>query len=250
MGRVYPSRRCGDFEVTNYRSNVLVGVRFINTGHTKTTTKSSVLSGAVSDPLAPTVHGVGCLGEGEHTAKVVGVRKKTPQYTCWSNMLARCYYPKTSRYEAYGGRGVYVAKEWLNFQNFATWYDANYREGYHLDKDLLGDGSHYGPESCCFVPQEINGLFVNNGKKSSGLLLGVSYNKRGYVSGVSIGGKVSNRKRFKTEKEAHQYYCTEKDRAVAGAALRCFSEGRISAEVRDALLNYKTEDQSEGVTHD
>lgn len=56
---------------------------------------------------------------------------------------------------------VVVSLEFLNFQKFATWY---YRQpgcmekGWHLDKDLLSmPGKRiYSPDTCCFLPSEIN----------------------------------------------------------------------------------------------
>lgn len=87
--------------------------------------------------------------------------KKTLAYRFYENMLARCYYPKTARYESYGGIGVEVSKEWLSYHNFAEWFYENYVEGFHLDKDILSiDGMLYSKEVCCFVPRELNNLFI------------------------------------------------------------------------------------------
>ena len=92
--------------------------------------------------------------------------KKTPEYQIYENMVARCYYPKTARYECYGGIGVKVCKEWLKFHNFAEWCEDNYVDGFFLDKDILSDdGMEYSPYNCYFVPREINNMFVLNKKK-------------------------------------------------------------------------------------
>lgn len=40
-------------------------------------------------------------------------------------------------------------------------YEEYLREGYHLDKDIMGDGSIYSPQVCRFVPQAINNLLVS-----------------------------------------------------------------------------------------
>lgn len=61
------------------------------------------------------------------------------------------------------------------FSNFDTWYEwALTKEGfmcvddkgflYQLDKDILGGGSVYSEDSCCFVPPYING-YMNSFKK-------------------------------------------------------------------------------------
>jgi hypothetical protein len=38
--------------------------------------------------------------------------RKTPEYTAWRNMIARCYNPKSSTYHHYGGRGIAVCDRW------------------------------------------------------------------------------------------------------------------------------------------
>lgn len=49
---------------------------------------------------------------------------------------------------------------WKYLSNFKKWYDEHYVEGWHLDKDILMQGNKfYSPETCCFVPFEINVLF-------------------------------------------------------------------------------------------
>lgn len=36
-----------------------------------------------------------------------------PVYIAWKNMKRRCYNPKHKAYNNYGGRGIYISKEWL-----------------------------------------------------------------------------------------------------------------------------------------
>ena len=60
-----------------------------------------------------------------------------------------------------------VYEGWHNFQNFAKWYEDNYyeieEEQMHLDKDILVKGNKvYSPDTCVFVPETINGLFVKS----------------------------------------------------------------------------------------
>lgn len=58
-------------------------------------------------------------------------------------------------------------KEWKTLSKFAVWYYDNHKEGWQLDKDILGDGKLYSPKTCCFVPSEINMCLV--GKDSNGI---------------------------------------------------------------------------------
>lgn len=80
-------------------------------------------------------------------------------YTIWKAMLQRCYdnrlKEKLPTYQE-----CYVCEEWKYLSNFKKWYDEHYVEGWHLDKDILMQGNKfYSPETCCFVPFEINVLF-------------------------------------------------------------------------------------------
>jgi hypothetical protein len=39
-------------------------------------------------------------------------RKKTPDYTRWADMIARCYNPAYTQFKDYGGRGIRVCQRW------------------------------------------------------------------------------------------------------------------------------------------
>lgn len=79
--------------------------------------------------------------------------------------MRRCYSEKDRHiYPTY--KGVEILEEWKCFENFAQWFEENYTEGFALDKDLIcKDCKIYSPETCSFVPQEINNLLVEGGKK-------------------------------------------------------------------------------------
>jgi thymidylate synthase len=81
----------------------------------------------------------------------------------WEGMMGRCYDPKNISYKSYGARGVHVCDRWLEFRAFAG--DLSNLPGYCLelgryrkvlDKDILGDGFRYAPETCCFVSDKEN----------------------------------------------------------------------------------------------
>lgn len=118
-------------------------LKFLGTGFETKALKGNIVKGEVKDWLAPVVHGVACMGKGEYNSK-------HPAYRKWKNMLARCY--STS---GQGLSGASVCKEWLNYQNFAKWYEENSVEGFELDKDLSGS-TIYSPETCVFLPKKIN----------------------------------------------------------------------------------------------
>lgn len=81
----------------------------------------------------------------------------------WEGMMGRCYDPDNISYKTYGAKGVHVCDRWLEFRAFAEDLDklpgyclelGHYRKV--LDKDILGDGFRYAPETCCFVSDKEN----------------------------------------------------------------------------------------------
>ena len=80
-------------------------------------------------------------------------------HKCWTNMVQRCTNPNNPDYKDYGARGVVVCDRWLtskggSFANFLS--DMGPKpDGLWLDKDKLGDGKLYSPETCCWLtPKE------------------------------------------------------------------------------------------------
>lgn len=76
-------------------------------------------------------------------------------YLCWSDIFKRCYNEKwlqahTTYHE------TEICDDWLRFSTFLKWHQSNYYEGWHLDKDLLGVGGLYSPNTCIFIPAEVN----------------------------------------------------------------------------------------------
>ena len=141
--------------------------------------------------ILPTVYGVGYFGVGEHRAK--NIKGKVEKcYDCWKGMLRRSYSEEyLIKQPTY--RDTTVCEEWLNFQNFAEWYEKNYPkiEGikFELDKDLLQQGIEnkvYSPDTCVFLPKSVN-IYLSKLKtiNTSGYT-GVSWQERNkkYVSRI------------------------------------------------------------------
>ena len=78
-----------------------------------------------------------------------------PYFQRWANMIARCYSSKQREYTP-SYAGVTVCEDWLRFSNFKSWMEQQDWEGKELDKDLLGDGKFYSPETCCFISKRLN----------------------------------------------------------------------------------------------
>ncbi len=172
VGDRYMSKSFGEMEVISNGGSRNVGVRFLDTGNEVfNLQRGNVIRGSVKDVMIPTVEGVGYLGTNKHVTK-------HPSYHCWKHMIVRCYSENYhSNRESY--KDCSVVPEWHNYCNFVKWFDSNYREGYHLDKDLLVQGNRvYSPENCCFIPPEINTIIVEKNQVIDGCEGGVSKRRK------------------------------------------------------------------------
>ena len=80
-------------------------------------------------------------------------------YRCWVSMIKRCHCPKyQARQRTYVD--CWIDERWKYFMAFRAWYlEQNPKPGEQLDKDFLGGGKLYSPETCCFVIRLLNNVF-------------------------------------------------------------------------------------------
>lgn len=233
-GRVFESNKYGKYKVIKYNGAFDIRIAFVNTGFERSISTSSLKKGKVYDPTMPITCGVGFMGCGRFT-------QKSDEYNVWYNMLRRCYDEKLQLNKTPTYAGCLVCDEWHNFQNFAEWYNSNYPKGvdckYHLDKDLLGDGKLYSPDTCCFLHKCINIALITKTKS-------VGYNPRGvcrdgnkYQAKITIDGNVKFIGSFNTKVEAGNAYNDEKLKYILRLAEKY--KGSISKRAYYALLDYK-----------
>lgn len=154
------------------------------------------------------------LGVGSNDANYLaerlinGRRAVCPYYVRWKDMLKRCYSEKSQKQKP-----TYiecsVAKEWLIFSNFRKWMEDQDWVGMHLDKDVKYQGNKvYSPDSCLFIPQDVNKLLSSSKASRGEYPLGVCWNKRQgrFISSISIKGKNVFIGYFDCPSEAHDEY--------------------------------------------
>lgn len=191
-----------------------------------------------------------CAREGQKTLIFgVGINdlldtKNTPYYKAWFSMLSRCYDTRLqcSKHKSY--IGCSVCDEWLTLSNFKVWAEApenGYYQGYHLDKDILVKGNKlYSPDTCCFVPTEINSLFTKTNSLRGQYPIGVTatpYNK----FAAKVSGARTYLGVFDTPKLAFLAYKNAKEQQIKVLAERYFKEGKITESVYNALMKYEVE---------
>lgn len=168
-----------------------------------------------------------------------------PSYATWSQMLVRCYresYKKiTPTY-----KDCTVCKDWKLYSNFERWFNDpsnGYKEGYCLDKDILVKGNKtYSPETCCFVPNEINALLIKHDNKRGKYPIGVTLHNKKFCARINVFKKGSVWLGvFDTPELAFSAYKQAKEDYIKRMAQEYYSEGKITKRVYDALMKYEVE---------
>lgn len=160
-----------------------------------------------------------------------------PSYKLWHSMLCRCYNAKTQEQNP-TYKGCRVDPEWHIFSNFKHWYDENFVPGYALDKDLLIEGNKvYGPNTCVFVPQQINNIFLDHGNARGPLPIGVSLSlSNKYVARYRKYGVQTYIGIYNTIEEAQSAYRKAKKEYCIQAANKYLKEKKISQEIANAII--------------
>lgn len=193
VGKEFETEKYGKCKVVEYNGKEDVIVMFYEpVAFIKTHTKH-LKSGKVKNTYYPSLYGKGFIGEGQYSSK------DGRFYTLWTDMMKRGY-DRSFKMKFTTYKDVTVCTEWYNFQNFAEWCDgqqffnAKDEKGhsYHLDKDILAKGNKiYSPETCCFLPSEINTIMNYNDRRRGSHPVGVYFSKslKKYCARCSIGGR-------------------------------------------------------------
>ena len=198
--------------------------------------------GQIKNPMTPSVFGVGFMGIGDYKSCDEN-GKNTKCYEVWKSMLMRCYdskyYEKRPTY-----KGCRVCENWWNFQVFAEWYYSHFYEIegqiMNLDKDILKKGNKvYSPDTCLFVPQCINKLFIKSDKVRGDLPIGVCKYGNKYVACLSKDNKKMHLGYFDTPKEAFLAYKRAKEQYIKELAEEY--KDKIDPRTYEAMINYEVE---------
>lgn len=229
IGKVFNTSD-GVATITDYHDKNNIEITF-DEGSKRTVRLGSLKTGSVKNFNKPSVYGIGYLG-----GKVVNQKARI----LWASIIRRCY-SEEDKYFRY--KNVTVCEEWHNFQNFAKWYEENYKpeymEGWHLDKDIIyPDSKQYSPKTCSFVPNTINSLLSNRKAGRGSEPIGVSKKKSGkFLASFTKNGEYVRIALCDTVEEAFLAYKKEKECYIKEVAEKW--KGLISEDVYNALINYE-----------
>ena len=226
--------------IINYKSSMDITVQFEN-GHITHTSYSEFKKGSVKNIFEKTFLFKGYIGEGVFKSSVKG--RITKEYIIWRGMLMRCY---NSKYHLTHPSyiGCTVCEEWLNFQNYAEWHKSNYYEipgeKTSLDKDILVKGNKmYSPETCLFVPQSINSLFINTKKVRGDYPIGVRKRKDAYSAKGFYKKEQTHLGTFYKVEDAYNAFKIFKEITIKKIAEEY--KDKIPQKLYEALYKYEVE---------
>ena len=162
-------------------------------------------------------------------------------YICWHAMVSRCNSSKVHQKQP-TYKDCEVCEEWRKLSSFKEWFDKHYVEGWALDKDILVKGNKvYSPETCCFVPQEINTLFTKKQGVRGEYPIGVSFckNNQKFRAQIHKGGKMWGLGYYKTPEEAFHAYKVAKEAYIKEVADKWKS--KLDPKVYEVIYNYEVE---------
>lgn len=228
-------------KIVEYKNNKDITIEFQDEYKIKRKTDYKCFRrGGVKNPYDKEVCGVAFIGEGEYNSKF---HRKA--YLYWKCMIERCYDP----YEL-NKRPTYidctVCKEWLNFQNFAKWYEENYYEcnehKMSLDKDILVKGNKiYSPETCIFVPMNINDMFTKSDAKRGEYPIGVSFLRGKLEVQCHDGRKNKYIGLFKINQVREAWLCYKLNKELVIQSIAEEYKDRIPNKLYEALYRYEVE---------
>lgn len=241
VGEKYISNEGFEYEIIDYKGWDKCTILFNNEEVRENLSYGQVKNGKVKNYIFAQIYGIGYIGKGDYnTYFKVG---DAFVYNRWLHILKRCYDEKALKIML-TYKGCSVDKRWHNFQNFAKWFEDNYNHeimgGWELDKDILVKGNKiYSPDTCCFVPKEVNTVFTKRQSKRGDYPIGVIKKSNRFQSIICINNKTVNLGSFLKPEEAFQAYKKAKEEYIKELGNKYL--GQITEKCYKALINYKVE---------
>ena len=102
------------------------------------------------------------------------------------SMRKRCYNSKEQSYPHYGGRGITICQQWLDYpKDFIAWALANGWD-WGLEIDRKNNDGNYEPDNCQFVTHQVNQTKQGLRKTNKTGYIGVTYSSTRNKYRVSV----------------------------------------------------------------
>lgn len=232
----------GKYKITKILKGKKAIIEFEKTKYSCECSINNIINHRVKDVKWPIICGIGYIGRSKD---YINKRKKSYAYTCWANMIRRCYDEKIQCKRPTYSQCT-VCDEWHCFIEFEKWFNKNYIQDWCLDKDILFKGNKiYSPATCCFVPNEINSLFTKNQRHRGNTPIGVMYCKpqrrfkECYRAVICKGNTKVHLGCFKTAEEAFNAYKVAKEEWIKDIANKW--KDKLDPRVYAAMCNYQVE---------
>ena len=156
----------------------------------------------------------GCFGK-EQRAKsnTKHGQHKSLTYKSWGNMIQRCTNQAHSNYKNYGGRGISICDEWMDFSVFLK--DMGQRPSRLHSIERINNQLWYFKDNCRWATNVEQSRNKRLSKSNSSGAAGVSFNKKENMWRAYI---------WDQGKQRHLGYFSDKERAVSK---RCSVEVRL-----------------------
>ena len=162
-------------------------------------------------------------------------------FISWKSMIRRIYNGYGRFAKCY--ENCVICEEWLDYGVFKNWYENQRGCGlkYELDKDLLGNGKLYSPETCCLLPRELNSMIVSRVSKNRELPTGVKRSGKRFFAQALIGTAEKTYiylGNFDTPEEASNAYKAFRKKRIAETAQVYYDNGELDERAYNALINF------------
>ena len=232
-----------EVKVVKYVNTTNILIQFPDK-HITTTYLSCINKKVVKDVMSPSVVGYGYLGVGHQKTKDEN-GKDFKSYNMWASMIRRVFLPDKDR-----KNDLKICDEWLNYQEFANWFDLNYYEIEDCEVIITNtffnkDEKMYSPETTIFLPRFINLLINTNGHGDKKLPRGISYDCKRFIEPYRVSFKKykENTKcygSYQTFQEAYKVLKYEKEKYIHEVADELIDV--LPYKIFSELKNYKMED--------
>lgn len=138
--------------------------------------------------------------------------ERCPYYEKWHSMLRRCY-SQVQQARKWGTERIEVCRDWHSFMAFRHWMRQQGWFGLCLDKDWLGSGTLYSPNTCAFVPHGVNSALLEPVVGDHPLGVSEKFDDgrlHVFISQIYISGRKVHLGVYQTAESAHNAWKTAK----------------------------------------